>query len=354
MPKTDFVIPVFVPHNGCPFQCIFCNQKSITGVQNSPGEAEVRNIIETYLCTIGSRAQKIYIGFYGGSFTGIDRNLQEKYLKIAYAYLKKGLINGIRISTRPDFIDDCILDFLRFYGVNQIELGIQSFDDEVLKLSQRGYTSRQAIDASILIRKRGFLLGHQMMAGLPGDSWSKTVSSALTSIYLKPDSARIYPTLVMKDTPLAELAGYKPLSLDEAIERAMFLVELYEKNEITILRVGLHPPKDSANILDGPFHPAFKSIVKSCIWSKFIKKICECEGSSVPDRIVVSSQNYDALLGYMSENIKFLPPKNKIKKCDWLSPDFLSVWFGDRHKTLSRLKFRDDYLFFTISRYLLD
>ncbi len=353
MAKTDFVIPIFIPHDGCPFQCIFCNQNSITGTNSSPGENEVRNIIENYLTTISNRSKRVYIGFYGGSFTGIDRKLQEKYLSIASQYVKSGIINGIRLSTRPDFINDEILSFLKDHGVSQIELGIQSFDDDVLRISKRGYTSIQAIDASILIRRRGFLLGHQMMVGLPGDSWNKTVLSALTSINLNPDMVRVYPLLVMKDTPLAQMTDYKPLSFDEAIERARFLVELYDKNNIKILRVGLHPPKDASNILDGPYHPAFKFVVKSRIWGAFLRKISGCEGRN-PDQIFVSEENYDFLIGYKSENTKFLPPKQKIIKSSWIEPDHLLVKFGDKSKFLSRLKFRDDYLYFKISDHLWD
>jgi len=273
MAKKNFAIPIFIPHSGCPFQCIFCDQKKITGVTKQPTPQDIDDQIIDYLSTINNRGRNVRIAFYGGNFTGLPVDTQTAFLKIAKKYLDNKKINAIRLSTRPDYIDKTILLRLKKFGVSEIELGIQSFSDEVLSLSGRGYTRVQAVEASKLIRAHGFLLGHQFMIGLPGDSWAHIKETAKISISLKPDMIRIYPTLVMENTPLAYLPHYEPLSLQDAIDKTTFLINVFRSKRIRILRVGLHPPQDKSVIKAGPFHESFKFLVISKIWNDFLNKI---------------------------------------------------------------------------------
>ena len=174
-----FTIPVFVPELACPNRCVFCNQHSISGCRQQPEPEEVREIVDKHLSTISSEDSHIEIGFFGGSFTGIELGLQEKYLSVAHAYLRAGKIRGIRLSTRPDYVNHEVLNLLKSYGVTTVELGAQSLDNEVLKLSGRGHTVADVEKASAMILSAGFKLGLQMMTGLPGDSPEKSIETAI-------------------------------------------------------------------------------------------------------------------------------------------------------------------------------
>ena len=223
MTMKTYNIPIFVPHRGCPFDCVFCNQKRITGTQKEVTADDVHNIIGEYLKTLPSKNRRIEAAFFGGSFTGIPINEQSELLAAANEYLKKGDIDGIRLSTRPDYIDKEILDNLLKYGVTTIELGVQSMDDSVLKSSNRGHTRKDVINAVRLIKEYSFTLGLQMMTGLPGDTDEKSLYTADEIIKLKPDIVRIYPTLTIKDTFLEKMyltGKYQPQSVDEAVNLA--------------------------------------------------------------------------------------------------------------------------------------
>lgn len=337
--KNNFVIPVFIPHSGCPHQCVFCNQNKITGVEKQPTVEEVENKIVNYLRTIGKRGKNVLVAFYGGSFTALKTDLQVSYLRAALKYLRAGRIDGIRISTRPDYIDDDILDVLSKYGVSQIELGIQSFDDAVLELSSRGCNSGHGKSASKLIRERGFLLGHQLMVGLPGDSFKKLIETAVTSIRYKPDMVRVYPTLVMKGTELAELKNYKPLSLNEAVEQTRFLMEFYQEHLVRILRVGLHPPSDMTSILSGPFHPSFRFLVNTKIWGAFLSKIIRSSRSF--EKLYLSSDDYQFAIGYKRKNRKILGEQVKLLPKDWIARNCVCL---DSGQVFNRVDWRREYL----------
>ena len=227
MTMKTYNIPIFVPHRGCPFDCVFCNQKRITGTQKEVTADDVHNIIGEYLKTLPSKNRRIEAAFFGGSFTGIPINEQSELLAAANEYLKKGDIDGIRLSTRPDYIDKEILDNLLKYGVTTIELGVQSMDDSVLKSSNRGHTRKDVINAVRLIKEYSFTLGLQMMTGLPGDTDEKSLYTADEIIKLKPDIVRIYPTLTIKDTFLEKMyltGKYQPQSVDEAVNLAKQLL----------------------------------------------------------------------------------------------------------------------------------
>ncbi len=259
-------ISIFVPHQGCPCACSFCNQKTITGQEKLPGADDVKRAVETAL---KKKEYEYEIAFFGGSFTAIDRDYMLVLLNAAYPYVESGQVSGIRVSTRPDCIDAEVLDTLKKYGVTSIELGAQSMDDEVLAANRRGHTSQQVADASELIKAYGFELGLQMMTGLYKDTDQKAIDTAKKIIELAPDTVRIYPTVVLKGTYLAELylkAEYAPLNAEDSAELCAKLVPMFEKAGIKIIRLGLHSSKDiKDNMLAGGFHDSFGELVKSGI-----------------------------------------------------------------------------------------
>lgn len=305
-------IPVFIPHEGCPNDCIFCNQRKISGHVSAPDEQETRETIEEHLKT-ARKDDYCEIAFFGGSFTGLPVYQQEQYLRIAYEYIKEGRVKGIRLSTRPDYITEDILDFLINYHVEVIELGIQSLDEEVLRRSRRYYTPEVALSACRMIKEHGFSLGVQMMLGLPGDTLEKSVDTAEKLIGTKPDMVRIYPTLVIKGTELEQEyieKRYSPLTLEEAVKWCSILVPMYENEGIKVIRVGLHTEDliKGNEIAAGPVHPAFGELVYSKIWLDRIAKKIESTARRGKKRLVihVAPQDVSAVTGHKRRNISFL------------------------------------------------
>lgn len=282
-------IPIFVPHRGCPFDCVFCNQKRITGIQTEVTFSDVCNTVEEYLKTLPKNNRKIEVAFFGGSFTGIPIEEQSELLSAAEKYLKEGVIDGIRLSTRPDYIDTVILDNLKKYGVTTIELGVQSMDNGVLKASNRGHTRGDVINAVNLIKEYPFSIGLQMMTGLPGDTEEKSLYTADEIIELKPDFVRIYPTLTIKDTFLEKMyynGTYKPQTLENAVELAKKLMLKFEENNIAVIRVGLQATdeiSENGSVVAGPVHSSFRELVESSIYYDIIseKLPVECKQAKV-------------------------------------------------------------------------
>lgn len=307
-----FTIPIFVPELACPNRCVFCNQHSISGCQKQPEPAEVREIILQHLKTIPENDSHIDVGFFGGSFTGIDTNLQEQYLSIANEFLVAGNVHGIRLSTRPDYINPDILTVLQRYGVSTIELGAQSLNDEVLLLSGRGHKVADVERASELILSAGFKLGLQMMTGLPGDTPQLSLQTARRIVELGATCTRIYPTLVIKGTELEQRwrsGEYQPQSLDEAIELAARLMDIFYYAGVEVIRVGLHPSEgllDGSEMLAGPFHPSFRELVKTFIWKQKLVKLIEQYPQGGKIWIPVPPDELRHAIGYNSENRKML------------------------------------------------
>ncbi|MBR5773255.1 MAG: radical SAM protein [Clostridia bacterium] len=264
-------VSIFVPHFGCPQQCTFCNQRSITGAQGDVIE-NARQSIETARRTLGDKSKNAEIAFFGGSFTAIDREFMLTLLSLAYEYVRRGEFRGIRISTRPDGITHEILDILGRYGVTSIELGAQSMDDGVLELNRRGHDSRCVETASELIRSNGFELGLQMMTGMYGSDDEKDILTAQKIIALRPDTVRIYPTVVIKGTPLAELyrrGEYTPPILDGAVTLCAKLLMMFENQGIRVIRLGLHSGGDvEGSFVAGVYHPALRELCESRIYLK--------------------------------------------------------------------------------------
>ncbi len=304
------VIPVFVPHKGCPFDCIYCNQKTISGQAGEAGEADIRKTIEEYLQT--SRDAFVEIGFYGGSFTGIPKEEQQWYLEIGASYIKSGKVKQMRLSTRPDYINYDILDFLSGYGVKTIELGAQSLDNQVLNFSNRGHDMETVVKASRMIREKGFSLGIQTMIGLPGDTVGKALNTARAVIAMAPDIVRIYPTLVIRDTFLQKMyesGKYMPLSLEEAVDISARLLELYEGNNINVIRIGLQPTEnisETGDVVAGPFHPAFRQLVQSRLMRNRLEEYFrENELFNIKEiNIECSPQNISNIIGQKRENLR--------------------------------------------------
>lgn len=295
-------ISLFIPHLGCPHKCSFCNQNTITGKQIQPSADDVRAAVETAL---KKKNYDYEIAFFGGSFTAIDREYMLSLLKAAYDYVKDGRVNGIRISTRPDCIDEEVLDILKKYGVTSIELGAQSMDDEVLRANFRGHTAEDVENASRLIKSYGFELGLQMMMGLYLDTDEKAIETAKKLIALSPDTIRIYPTVVLKNTYLAKLYDdeiYKPQTVDDAANLCTKIVPMFEKAGIRVIRLGLHSsPELKKNMIAGAFHDSFGEIVKS---RYMLNKILKYPPADY--EIVVNSKSVSQLKGQQKRNIYFL------------------------------------------------
>jgi histone acetyltransferase (RNA polymerase elongator complex component) len=264
------IIPFFIPHSGCPHQCVFCNQKNITGQAKPIDPSVIPRTITEYLAISNSDTSP-QVAFYGGSFTALPFETQKAYLAAVQPFISAGTIASIRLSTRPDCITNEVLALLREYHVATIELGVQSMDDAVLTHSGRGHTTGDTINAVRLIRSHDFLIGLQLMPGLPGDSADSFLKTIDAVIELKPDFVRIYPSLVIKDTPLEDLYAsgrYVPLSLDDAVQLCRKALERFEAEGINVIRIGLQPTEElekPGTIVAGPYHPAFREMVESSI-----------------------------------------------------------------------------------------
>lgn len=306
MNPTHYTIPLFFPQRACPFQCVFCNQEKITDRGHIPDEAEIKAIIEGHLATFHAGKKHIEVGYFGGTFTGMPFEEQEKYLGIASAYRERGIIHGIRLSTRPDYIDENVLGLLRRMGVTTIELGAQSMDEEVLACSARGHTAGDTAEASRLIREYGFRLGLQMMVGLPGSSPESDLFTARRIAGLGAAETRIYPVLVIRGTKLEEWyenGEYQPLSLEEAVDRLSRIIPEFEEAGVEVTRVGLLTNRGflEKEFVAGPYHPSIRELAMTEVWWRRLKGIGEgAEGEELV--ISVHPSQYNFAVGYYGRN----------------------------------------------------
>jgi histone acetyltransferase (RNA polymerase elongator complex component) len=306
-----FTIPIFIPGAACPFRCIFCDQEKITARDSFPSSGEIIRIIKLHLSTIPEENSIVEIGFFGGTFTGLPPDTQKNLLETVQPFVHQGRVRSIRLSTRPDFITQEILDLLAKYPVRTIELGAQSMDEEVLVLSSRGHTAEDTRQAARMIRERGFSLGLQMMIGLPGDSAEKSVFTAINLAELHPAAVRIYPVLVIRGTHLEQLykeRKFNPLTLHEAIEWAKQVFLVFDERNIPVIRMGLHPSDGLMNkeeLVAGPFHPSFRELVLTDIWYDRLSLFLEGKhGSSMI--ITVNPADFKNAIGYSGRNRKMI------------------------------------------------
>jgi histone acetyltransferase (RNA polymerase elongator complex component) len=304
-------IPIFVPHRGCPHTCVFCDQRRISGESDPQTPLKAAKTVEDSLSTLRGDCET-EIAFFGGSFTAIPESEMVAYLEAVKPYLKSGRIQGIRLSTRPDAINDHVLDILERYGVTAIELGVQSMDAGVLEQSGRGHTPRDVEMACQKIGQRGIKLGIQTMVGLPGDSLDIALTTARRVISLKPQMVRIYPVLVLKGTLLERMyhqGHYAPLSLEEAVHWCAQILPLYEEAGITVLRLGLHDSETlGASVTAGPYHPAFGELVASEIFrQKIARKLVDMEVKAHEHILIRTSPHLvSKIIGQKRSNLRAL------------------------------------------------
>jgi histone acetyltransferase (RNA polymerase elongator complex component) len=330
--NKPFVIPIFVPHAGCPHRCVFCNQSSITGAHSVPTRKEVRRQIETFLGYRRNQRRPVQIAFFGGNFLGIQSQAINRLLSEATAYVTAGRADSIRFSTRPDTVDRQQLALIQDFPVASIELGAQSMNNRVLQQSNRGHTVEDTVKAVQLLKENGYEVGIQMMVGLPGDNIRRLQNSARKVLELKPDFIRIYPTVVLAGSPLATLyekGNYTPLSLEDAVSRVKELYLLFKKEDIPVIRMGLQASEDlntASTVLAGPYHPSFGHLVYSEI---FLAKAMSAIASEIIERkavrLKIHPRSVSKMRGQKNRNIKILCKRFQLLSVDIVEDESLNV-----------------------------
>ncbi len=303
-------VALFVVHKGCPHMCSFCNQRSISGSQKEITPDEVHSAAKTAIASLSANeAAGGEIAFFGGSFTMVERGYMISLLEAAYEYVEKGVFKGIRVSTRPDGINEEICSILKKYGVTAVELGAQSLDDKVLELNERGHTAKQVEDAVKMLKAYGFETGLQMMTGLYGSEDSDSLETARRIVEMKPDTVRIYPTVVIKGTRLHELmlnGEFNPKGIDETAELCAQLIPMFEDAGIRIIRLGLHSGGGvEGDYAGGAYHPALREICEGRIYYNIaLEKLRELDcGRYV---LAVNKKEISKMTGQKKENLKKL------------------------------------------------
>lgn len=326
----NYRIPIFVPHLGCPHDCVFCNQKHITGKTADVTPEDVVKTVNEYLQFIPKKSYT-EIAFFGGSFTGIDFEKQTELLKVASRFVEDGKVQGIRCSTRPDCINKKILDNLKKYNVTCVELGVQSTDDEVLKFSARGHSFEDVKNASSMIKSYGISLGLQMMLGLPGDNFEKMLKTAEDLISLEPNCVRIYPTLVVEDTALCDMyknGKYFPLSLEDAVDWISVLIPKFRKADIDIIRIGLQTTDEiNVNTVIGPYHPSIRELAESKIILRAIENFAQKNSINSKIDIVCNPKIVSLVVGQNKYNLNYLKSRFHVSiiQDDTMSIDKLKI-----------------------------
>jgi histone acetyltransferase (RNA polymerase elongator complex component) len=305
-----FVIPFFIPHQGCPHQCLFCNQNSITGKSYADGDltSEIEKTLNQWLPR-RREPEETHFAFYGGSFTCLPRTVQQSMLETVQPWLRRGEIDAIRLSTRPDCVDRKCCAFLVRYGVRIVELGVQSLDDRVLQASLRGHTEKDCIDAIGHLREASLEVGIQLMPGLPLESRYSFMQTVKKAVVMQPSFARLYPALVVANSGLADLykkGEYSPLSLEMAIALTAWARRCMSEAGIRVVRMGLQPSQSLENsLLAGPYHPAFGELVISRDWLKRTRKLLAANpGKKV--KMSISPRDLSAFTGRKKANKKRL------------------------------------------------
>ena len=317
---TNKIIPIFIPHIGCPHDCSFCNQKRIAGEITDVTGSDVSEMIRHYLNSMLVSDCKIEVAFFGGSFTGLSTDRQVELLTPALKAKEEGLIHDIRISTRPDYISEEILAILEKYGVSIIELGVQSTDSSVLRLNQRGHSLEDVYRAIELIRRKSFKLGLQMMVGLLGDKETTVLKTTSDLISLRPDFVRVYPAIVIKDTYLEQLyleGRFEPFSLERAVNLCVDVLNQFKEAEIPIIRMGLQSTEEitvGKSIVAGPYHPAFRELVEAENYRRIIDSELQTREITAGEslQITCNARECSKIAGIRQSNKLFFIEKYKL------------------------------------------
>lgn len=331
---SPYIIPFFIPHAGCPHQCVFCNQAEISGRNQPVAPEEVGQQIIHTLARRRDHQRPVQVAFYGGSFTGLDLLAQRRLLGAVQPFIQSGEVAGIRLSTRPDCLDDIRLELLVESGVTLVELGVQSLDTMVLQRSGRGHSVGQVVEAFRLLRQYGLQVGGQVMVGLPGDSPARSVQTCKTLILLKPDCVRIYPTLVMNHTPLQglyETGQFQPWSLGKTVVVVAKMKELFAGAGVAVIRMGLQAGESlEENLLAGPYHPAFGELVLSRLFFKAVRhaifRARAWGGGGL--RLTISPRDRSLFMGMAKENYQ------RLQRGGWLEGVELHVDGGQPRFTV--------------------
>jgi len=315
--KKPFIIPIFLPQAGCPHQCVFCNQTKITGETTSTLSPEkLRSSINEYLRYKKESRSDTQIAFYGGNFLGLPSDQIRILLKEASDFIKSGHVDNIRFSTRPDTVTEESIKLIKDYPVKTIELGVQSMHDDVLKKAGRGHTAQDALSAVDLLKKNDFSIGLQMMVGLPGDDNTGALETARIVASQKPDFVRIYPLLVIKDSPLEKMyeqGNYGPLPLKQCVSLVKSIYLIFKDNNIPVIRMGLQVSdelEEGSTVIAGPYHPAFGHLVYSEIFlDKAISAITSQDMTGKDITIHVHPRNISKMQGISNANIIELKKK---------------------------------------------
>lgn len=326
--KRPLIVPFFISTRGCPYRCIYCRQESITGEDGRfPDPSTVDETLRNAARSPGFQSRgRREIAFYGGTFTGLDTATMEGLLAAAFAHVHRGPFHAIRVSTRPDCLSPPKLDLLKRYGVATVELGVQSMDREVLLKSGRGYGPDRVREAVGLLKDRGFLVGMQLMPGLPGDSEKKFLATVGETVALEPAMARLYPTVVVRDTPLAVLYGkglYRPLELREAVDLCARACVTLEVSGIPVIRMGLQASpslEEEGVILAGPWHPAFGFLVRSRIYHCMLEKLLPAREGGGALRIRAHPGDVPLICGHRNEALKALAGRAGVDRVE-VEPD---------------------------------
>jgi histone acetyltransferase (RNA polymerase elongator complex component) len=302
------IIPFFIPHAGCPHQCLFCNQHGITGAASAEEPPNIPERVARFLAG-AKRAEPAEVAFYGGSFTALPMERQEQLLTAVRPFIASGGVSSIRISTRPDCVTRAIAAFLKERGVATVELGAQSLDDGVLLRAGRGHSAADTEAACSLLREQGLRIGLQLMPGLPGDSREIFCRTVDLAIRLRPDCVRLYPALVIKETPMERLfhdGRFAPLPLDEAVAWCADALRRFRREGISVIRIGLQPTEElerPGTIVAGPYHPAFRQLVESSILLDRMRSALTGTQAGTAARFAVHPAELSSAIGLRKSNV---------------------------------------------------
>jgi histone acetyltransferase (RNA polymerase elongator complex component) len=291
------IFPVFIPHAGCPHQCLFCAQDKTNSQNKAPQPDQVLAWLDEVLPQHGGGE----VAFYGGSFSLLPREQQAAYLEVAGQFVTAGRVGSVRISTRPDAVQADVLEYLWAGGVRTIELGCQSFSDKILSIAERGHDAVESVAAVKRCKERGFSVGVQLMPGLPGDNAQTSLSSMHVALNLAPAFLRIYPAVVIAGTQLAKLwqdKVYEPWSLEKTVDLCAEMLLLCRRADVPVVRLGLQQdPQLEANLLAGPYHPAFGQLVRSRLWRRLL-----ADAAGDKQEIKINPSDFSDVIGHRGEN----------------------------------------------------